>query len=241
MRENFWMLYLCSSGSGLGIRESVWSFSWGRLECFQFQSAWNSLSCNSWRSSPEQRRNGFVLSPPPRLPWIRPFFSALFDNSQEAEGKERLALLSAFPWSIWSTAWGMWTLLLNADKGFSHAHSVSSANNLHHVPEDMGFGEMCILVLSTAKGHWFFCGAVSGDAARHPAELPPGCLSWRKIWALYLSSFLFWSGFPEQKGRWLPSCHQVIHGFQKLYHHSTFTCLVEYQIGSSQQFSLFAI
>lgn len=56
-----------------------------------------------------------------------PFFSAPFDDSQEAEGEERLALFSAFPKCIWSTAWGMWTLLLN--RRFSHASSVSSANN----------------------------------------------------------------------------------------------------------------
>lgn len=92
---------------------------------------------------------------------------------------------------------------------------------------------MCILILSTAKRHCFFCGAVSGDAARDPAELSPGCLAWGKIWALYLSSVLFWSGFPEQKGRWLPSCHLLVHSFQK-FHRSTSTCLVEYQIGSSQ-------
>lgn len=40
----------------------------------------------------------------------------------------------------------------------------------------MGYGEMCILVLSAAKGRCFFCGAVSEGAARDPAESLLGAL-----------------------------------------------------------------
>lgn len=76
-----------------------------------------------------------------------PFFSAPFDDSQEAEGKERLALFSAFPKSIWSTARGMWLLWLNSDSASSVHDSVFIMS-----PRIWGMGKCASLFWVLLKG-----------------------------------------------------------------------------------------
>lgn len=164
-----------------------------------------------------------------------PFFSTSFNHSQEAEGKERLALFSAFPKSIWSTAWGMWTLLLNSDGGFSHASSVSSVNNSIFI--------VSLRIWGLGKCASFFWVVLKGavSAVRQCLGMLPHILLNYLLCALTegkleLSTsvhFSFGQYFLSRKGggSWTGSVgiwwQLLVHGFQKLYHQSASAFLVE--------------
>lgn len=111
----------------------------------------------------------------------------------EREGKERLALFSALPKSIWSAAWGMWFLLLSSDREFCGAGSISNVSNSSFSLSlgTWGLAKCASWFWVVKKGAVFFCGTVSGSAPKDLGEFPYVCLPWRKIWALYNISINF--------------------------------------------------